>query len=165
VLFVSPFSVVSILLVVVVVSVQMASLSHHWLRSLSSVLLLVVLVPVVTVMAEVQFGSNPYYYAHWCGTDKALTYLVDGQCQKKFPSAFDRDAACPNLYTGTLPPGYAIALADRTRGEEWSRGERRGEERGGEGERERRERGREERRMSSSGPTPLVDSRRGGGGG
>jgi hypothetical protein len=49
--------------------------------------------------SDIDFGSNPYYYDHWCGAeDYALTYLDDKYCQKKFPSQSDREWTCPVFY-------------------------------------------------------------------
>lgn len=51
--------------------------------------------------------DNSFYYKHWCGQD--LRYLHDANCQKLFPSSYDRDWTCPTLSTSKTTGGY---LAD-----------------------------------------------------
>lgn len=52
------------------------------------------------------FGTNDYYYDNWCG-HRLLEYLDDRDCQKLFPSSFDREWSCPVEFTNTLP-GYNL---------------------------------------------------------
>ena len=45
-------------------------------------------------------GAEDWYYDNWCGNSD-LVYLVDGNCQKKFPSNFSRDWVCPIVQQGS----------------------------------------------------------------
>ena len=81
------------------------------------------------------FGSNPWFYEHWCPSPyevfmsctisvevevgvsdvswhpSCLVYLFPCRrlrCPKVFPSNFDRNAKCPTLTSVTnVPPGYS----------------------------------------------------------
>ncbi len=44
-------------------------------------------------------SESQYYYDHWCGGD--YEYLVDGSCDKLFPSSFDRNWKCPISFIET----------------------------------------------------------------
>lgn len=44
-------------------------------------------------------SESQYYYDHWCGGE--LEYLDDGNCDKLFPSSFDKNWKCPIALTET----------------------------------------------------------------
>jgi hypothetical protein len=50
-------------------------------------------------------NDSSYYFKHWCG--HGLEWLDDSQCQKKFPSSFDRNWVCPILSTSKTTSGYS----------------------------------------------------------
>jgi hypothetical protein len=75
------------------------------------------------VPAAFCFGSNPFYYKHWCGTGDRGTpmiYAYDTKCVKLFPSVFERDWT-PPAGAGPVPDGYfpdaplySVLVDDRT---------------------------------------------------
>lgn len=52
-----------------------------------------------------QEGGTDWYYKHWCGDPGGLPFVDDAGCKKRFPSSFNRDAACPATHADALP-GY-----------------------------------------------------------
>jgi hypothetical protein len=58
---------------------------------------------------DTEYGSNPYYYDHWCAAETyALPYLDDKYCQKKFPTKADREWTCPVSFDASqsMAAGY-----------------------------------------------------------
>ena len=45
-------------------------------------------------------AEGDWYFDNWCGNSD-LVYLVDGNCQKQFPSNFSRDWSCPIAKQGS----------------------------------------------------------------
>lgn len=66
---------------------------------------------VLVVGTSHGFGDSPFYTEQWCDDEGAasLVYLDDSECNKVFPSSFDRDFSCPLTTAAELDPAVWVS--------------------------------------------------------
>ena len=56
------------------------------------------------LLAIYSVEGTDWYRSYWCGKD--MTYLLDGNCAKKFPTNYNRDWTCPVPVVSEIPEGF-----------------------------------------------------------